>query len=165
LAAFADSADAEASPWHRELLLKGLEDHDFFVRATALGALTGKAKAAEVPAALASYRRALADSANDARIAVVAFIASAWRNDSVRFSDSLRTVIGQLPVPDDPRRPSRCSRAGALRAEPLGLWSGTSALSARSCCPVSGGLPRLWTCSPSGGRLRWSCTASTRPSR
>jgi len=102
LAAFADSADAEASPWHRELLLKGLEDHDFFVRATALGALTGKAKAAEVPAALASYRRALADSANDARIAVVAFIASAWRNDSIRFSDSLRTVIGQLPVPDDP---------------------------------------------------------------
>jgi cyclophilin family peptidyl-prolyl cis-trans isomerase/HEAT repeat protein len=120
-APFVDSSDAPAHPWRREFLLKALRDDDFFVRATALSALSGKAVAAEVPAALASYRLAQRDTSNDARVAAIAFVAAAWRNDSAGFTDSVRAAIAALPVPADP-----LVRGAAAGLGPLAAWAGTT---------------------------------------
>jgi cyclophilin family peptidyl-prolyl cis-trans isomerase/HEAT repeat protein len=117
-APFADSSDAAAHPWRRELLLKALRDEDFFVRATALAALAPRASAAEVPAALASFRQAEGDSSNDARVAAVAFVAAAWRNDSAAFPDSVRAAIAALPAPADP-----LVRSAAGRTSPFSGWA------------------------------------------
>jgi cyclophilin family peptidyl-prolyl cis-trans isomerase/HEAT repeat protein len=101
-AAMAPHADtAETHPWRREFMEYGLEDDDFFVRAIAIGSLEGHASAAEVPLVLASYRRAVADTNSDARVAVIRFIASAWKRDSVHFADSTIAAIRALPVPRD----------------------------------------------------------------
>lgn len=102
LATFADSAQVPAAAWHRELLLSGLADPDFFARATVLAALGGRARAAEVPAVLAAYRAARADSGNDARVAAAAFLLAAWRNDSAAFGESLRAELASLAPPADP---------------------------------------------------------------
>jgi len=121
-APFADSSDAAAHPWRRQLLLSALRDEDFFVRATALAALAGKARATEVPAALASYRLAQGDSSNDGRVAAVAFVAAAWRNDSAAFSDSLRAAVSALPAPADP-----LVRAAAAGTSPFSSWEAAPA--------------------------------------
>jgi len=118
LAPFADSADADAHPWRRALLLEGLNDADFFARATALAGLTGKARASEVPAVVRAYRAAQRDSANDARIAAAAYLRAAWRNDSAAFSDSLRAALAGLERPDDP-----LVADAARDVPPLAHWS------------------------------------------
>ncbi|MFN2393904.1 MAG: hypothetical protein ABR566_18335, partial [Pyrinomonadaceae bacterium] len=75
---------------------------DFFVRATVLQALAARASAAETPFILASYRLALTDSLNDARIAAIRYLAAAWKRDSAGFPDSLRSVLRALAPPQDP---------------------------------------------------------------
>lgn len=117
VAAFADSS---AVPEVRRALLTALEsDDDFYARATALQALGASARAAEVPVVLRAYARSRGDSANDARIAAVAYLAGAWRRDSAAFGDSLRTALATLPAPLDPleREP-----AGGL--SPFRGWPG-----------------------------------------
>ncbi len=97
MAPHADTADDH--PWRREFMEYGLADEDFFVRAIAIGSLEGHATAAEVPLVLASYRRAEADSATDARVAAARFFAAAWKHDSANFADSTITALRALPVP------------------------------------------------------------------
>lgn len=96
------AAPSTEHPWRRRFFLDALRDEDAYVRATALDALAGDASAAEVPAVLASYRRAAADSGDDARVAAIRFLAAAWRRDSAAFGDSLRALIAALPAPADP---------------------------------------------------------------
>jgi cyclophilin family peptidyl-prolyl cis-trans isomerase/HEAT repeat protein len=98
-----DSADAGGHRWPRSSALEALSDHDPYVRALALGALTPRAVASDGGRALAAYQRAASDSAADARIAAVALLAAAWAHDSARFSDSLRTAVRAMPVPLDSR--------------------------------------------------------------
>ncbi|MDQ3697170.1 MAG: peptidylprolyl isomerase [Gemmatimonadota bacterium] len=112
-----DVAGADQHLWLRATLLGALDDDDPFVRAVGLAALATQARAAELPAVLASYRRALADTANDARIAAARYFAAAWRRDSASFSDSLRAALASIPVPDDP-----LVRAAAAGADPLAAW-------------------------------------------
>jgi len=76
-----------------------LVDADPYVRATAFGALASRATASEAPATLESYRRALADSGSDARVAAIGFLGSAWESDSTRSSDSLTTAVRGLRPP------------------------------------------------------------------
>ncbi len=83
-------------------LLAGLADADFYVRATSIGALAAHARAADVPSVLASYQKALGDSGNDARLAAIQYVASAWKRDSVSFSPSLRKQLAALSPSDDP---------------------------------------------------------------
>jgi cyclophilin family peptidyl-prolyl cis-trans isomerase/HEAT repeat protein len=122
LGAKIDSLSPERHPWRREFMATALRDPDFFVRATALTALTGRARATEVPGALESYRLAARDSANDARIAAVQFLAAAWRNDSASFSDSLRATVAALPAPADPLEREPAAGISLLRS-----WDGTRA--------------------------------------
>ena len=83
-------------------LRAALTDRDPAVRATVIAALGRRATAADAGRIAAIYRRALADTVNDARVAAVRYLSSAWRRDSVSFSDSLRAAIAALPQPPDP---------------------------------------------------------------
>jgi len=100
--AFATYADSGRFAWRNQVLVPALNDPDFYVRATVLQALESRATAAETPGILASYRLALTDSLNDARIAAVRYLAAAWKRDSANFPDSLRAMVQELKPSDDP---------------------------------------------------------------
>jgi cyclophilin family peptidyl-prolyl cis-trans isomerase/HEAT repeat protein len=103
----------------------GLADRDPLVRAAAIGALRGRASAADAPRVAAVYRRSVADTINDARVAAIGYLAAAWRRDSASFPDSLRATISALPQPPDPE-----VTAAARSASVFGGWA-VSSITAR----------------------------------
>lgn len=117
VAAFLDSTGGSA---RRATVVRALRDPDFFVRATALLALADSARSSEVPAVLASYALAARDSGNDARIAAIRYLRTAWQRDSAAFGDSLRQAVSGLPPSDDP-----LVRAEAKGNPLLASWPGT----------------------------------------
>ena len=92
----------DSVPGTLDSLRAALTDRDPVVRATVIGALARRASAADAGRIAAIYRRGLADTVNDSRVAAIRYLASAWRRDSVAFSDSLRSVIAGLPQLPDP---------------------------------------------------------------
>ena len=84
------------------LLLTGLQDPDFYVRATVIGALADRPAIGDLSAVVASYNLARRDSANDARLAAIQYVATLWKRDSTAFTDSQRTQLAELPIPSDP---------------------------------------------------------------
>jgi cyclophilin family peptidyl-prolyl cis-trans isomerase/HEAT repeat protein len=84
------------------LLVEGLRDPDFYVRATVIGALADRPSAADLAAVLASYNLASRDSANDARLAAIQYVASLWKKDSASVTPTLLGQLAQTPVPLDP---------------------------------------------------------------
>jgi len=84
------------------VLLNGLNDPDFYVRATVILALMDRPSAADLPAVLASYSRAGRDSANDARLAAIQYVSALWKKDSTALDAGMRAQLGRLPVPRDP---------------------------------------------------------------
>lgn len=92
----------DSVPGTIDSLRAALSDRDPTVRAALIGALARRASAADAGRIAAIYRRALADSVNDARVAAVRYLSSAWRRDSASFSDSLRAVVAGLRQPPDP---------------------------------------------------------------
>jgi len=121
VAAYLDSAGAAS---RRPVILAALRDDDFFVRATAILALADSARAAEIPAVLASYALAARDSGNDARIAAVRYVARAWKRDSAAVPDSIRRILAALPPSADP-----LVRAEAHGVTPLAGWPDTEGVS------------------------------------
>jgi cyclophilin family peptidyl-prolyl cis-trans isomerase len=83
-------------------LIRGLQDPDFYVRATALAALTERPSARDLPAVMASYRLASRDSANDARLAALQYVAAAWKKDSASVGADLRAELTRETPPMDP---------------------------------------------------------------
>ena len=102
---------------HR-FLLTGLRDSDFYVRATVLGALADRPAISDLSQVLASYVLARTDSANDARLAALQYVAALWKKDSASFSSQWRDQLVQLPVPTDP-----LERAAGKGVGPLDKWS------------------------------------------
>ena len=100
-AQWADSAAAAAKPYGRMALRSALADSDLFVRATILGALRARATAADGRLALDAWRQAARDPENDARLAALRVIVTAWRSDSGSFG-SVRDSLSVLPAPSDP---------------------------------------------------------------
>jgi cyclophilin family peptidyl-prolyl cis-trans isomerase/HEAT repeat protein len=86
---------------HR-LMLSGLRDPDFYVRATVLAALTEHPSANDLDAVLGSYSLAARDTANDARLAAIQYVAALWKKDSASISPALKARLAQLPAPRDP---------------------------------------------------------------
>ncbi|MDB4872300.1 MAG: ppiB 2 [Gemmatimonadales bacterium] len=84
------------------LLLNGLRDPDFYVRATVVGALADRPSAADLSAVLTSYNLATRDSANDARLAAIQYVGALWKKDSTSLNATWRQHLAQLPVPTDP---------------------------------------------------------------
>lgn len=114
---FADSARASRKRYARGNLPQLLGDPDLFVRATTLNALRDRARARDASLALSALRAASRDPENDARVAALRVIASAWRADSTSFSAALIDSLEALPAPPDP-----AERAAVLRIAPFRGW-------------------------------------------
>jgi cyclophilin family peptidyl-prolyl cis-trans isomerase/HEAT repeat protein len=101
--ALAPHADtAQQHPWRREYMYFGLTDRDPVVRAVAIDALAGHGTAAELPRVWAGWPRAASDTIDDARVALVRYVASAWTRDSASFGDSLVALLRTVPAPVQP---------------------------------------------------------------
>ena len=84
------------------LLINGLRDPDFYVRATVIGALADRPSPADLSAVLASYSQAGRDSANDARLAAIQYVGALWKKDSSSLNATWLSHLAQTPVPADP---------------------------------------------------------------
>jgi cyclophilin family peptidyl-prolyl cis-trans isomerase len=84
------------------LLIDGLRDADFYVRATVIGALADRPTAADLSAVLTSYSQAGHDSANDARLAAIQYVGALWKKDSSSLNATWLSHLAQIPVPADP---------------------------------------------------------------
>jgi cyclophilin family peptidyl-prolyl cis-trans isomerase/HEAT repeat protein len=84
------------------LLVSGLRDADFYVRATVIGALADRPSAGDLSAVLGSYSLAGRDSANDARLAAIQYVGALWRKDSSALNATWLAHLAQTPVPGDP---------------------------------------------------------------
>lgn len=104
------------------LLLSGLRDPDFYVRATVIGALADRPSVQDLPAVLASYSRAARDSANDARLAAVQYVAALWKRDTAAFTAARRAELSRLPIPSDP-----LERAAGRTVPALEKWRNVAA--------------------------------------
>lgn len=111
----ADSAAAADSV--RSLWWSMVTDADVQVRATALNLLRATASADRVPAVIAAYARAGADRDDDARLAALNFIASAWRRDSAQFTSAVQARLAALVPPRD-----SAERLAARAITPLASW-------------------------------------------
>jgi cyclophilin family peptidyl-prolyl cis-trans isomerase len=103
-------------------LVRGLQDPDFYVRATVLAALTDRPAPTDLDAVLDSYRIAAKDSANDARLAAIQYVAALWRKDSATLSPAGRARLSALPVPSDP-----LERAAGKSVSPWAAWATVAA--------------------------------------
>jgi cyclophilin family peptidyl-prolyl cis-trans isomerase/HEAT repeat protein len=114
------------------LLVNGLRDPDFYVRATVIGALADRPSAADLSAVLASYSQAGRDSANDARLAAIQYVGALWKKDNSALNATWLSLLAQTPVPGDPLE--RAAGKGipvwaswgsvAATAKPLGWYEG-----------------------------------------
>ena len=84
------------------LLMKGLRDPDFYVRATVIGALADRPTAADLAGVLSSYNQAARDSANDARLAALQYVGALWKKDSASLNATWLAHLSEMPVPADP---------------------------------------------------------------
>jgi cyclophilin family peptidyl-prolyl cis-trans isomerase/HEAT repeat protein len=104
------------------ILVSGLSDPDFYVRATVIGALADRPSTADLDAVLASYARAAKDSANDARLAAVQYVGALWRKDSASLSGEWRARLDRIPVPRDP-----LERTAGKSVAPWAKWGRVAA--------------------------------------
>lgn len=118
-------ADSVRNIWRARL-----RDADAVVRATAISSLSSTANADGVAAVLAAYSQSASDVDNDARIAAIQYVNSAWTRDSAKFTPALRQQLSALPVPRDSQE-----RAAVRTATPLAAWK--SAASTASPKPLS----------------------------
>jgi cyclophilin family peptidyl-prolyl cis-trans isomerase/HEAT repeat protein len=104
------------------LLINGLRDPDFYVRATVIGALADRPSAADLSAVLVSYNLATRDSANDARLAAIQYVGALWKKDSTSLNATWRQHLAQIPAPADP-----LERAAGKDFPVWAKWSGVPA--------------------------------------
>lgn len=102
VAVWADSSAAANKPYGRAALRTALSDRDLFVRSTILGALRQRARADDASLAFQAWRTASTDPENDARLAALRVIATAWTNDSASFSAALRDSLSTASASADP---------------------------------------------------------------
>lgn len=84
------------------ILARGLQDPDFYVRATAIAALTERPSVKDLGAVIASYHLAERDSANDARLAALQYVNALWKKDSASVTPDLRAELTHEKIPIDP---------------------------------------------------------------
>jgi cyclophilin family peptidyl-prolyl cis-trans isomerase/HEAT repeat protein len=114
------------------LLVTGLKDPDFYVRATVIGALADRPSVIDLAPVLASYSLAGRDSANDARLAAIQYVGNLWKKDSTSLNPTWRAQLAGTPVPVDPLERSAgkaipvWSKWGSVAATPkaIGWYEG-----------------------------------------
>ena len=117
LDALADST-APAS-WRNRLLGIAADDDDAYVRAGAIGAIMGRARANDLPAILTAYQKALTDSINEARLAALSAIVAVWRRDSLAIPAAMQARLRALSPPAD-----ALERTAVRGVPPLAHWPG-----------------------------------------
>jgi cyclophilin family peptidyl-prolyl cis-trans isomerase len=115
------NADSMLTPATRTQLVQGLNDPDFIVRSVVVGGFARRPSATDVPIILDMYGRSQRDSLNDARQAAIAFVAAAWKRDSINFTPELRERVRRLRPSDDP-----LVRGEAAGVSAFSGWESTS---------------------------------------
>jgi cyclophilin family peptidyl-prolyl cis-trans isomerase/HEAT repeat protein len=115
--AWVDSTASVSKAYGRDALRSALSDSDLFVRATILDALRSRARASDAWTAFNAWRRATRDPENDARLAALRVIATAWSSDSASFG-TLRDSLLSVQPPTDPLERSAGRAIGILRHWP-----------------------------------------------
>ena len=100
-AAIAPPASMRLEDTVHKILLHALRDADFYVRATAIAALTDRPSIEDLPQVMSSYRM-YNDSANDARLAALQYAVALWKRDSASVDYAMRERLAEFPVPADP---------------------------------------------------------------
>lgn len=108
----------DAIDWNA-IVGRARQEDEIGVRAAAIGTAARTAKATDVATALEAYDRAMRDPSDDARGAALGVVASAWRLDSLAFSDALLTSLRNLAPSTDPLLRNR-----VLAVTPLAHWRG-----------------------------------------
>jgi cyclophilin family peptidyl-prolyl cis-trans isomerase len=117
-AALAPTASMPLEDSIHALFVAALRDPDFYVRATVIGALADRPLAADLAAVLASYGQAASDSANDARLAAIQYVAALWKRDSTSINATLLAQLARMPAPTDP-----LERAAGKSIPAWSMWS------------------------------------------
>jgi cyclophilin family peptidyl-prolyl cis-trans isomerase len=115
------ATDTLITPATRTVLLKGLSDSDYMVRATVIGSLARRANAADAGVVIDSYERSARDPSNDARIAAINYLAAAWKRDSAAFAAPLRERVSRLRPSPDPLVRAEAANIAVFRG-----WESTS---------------------------------------
>jgi cyclophilin family peptidyl-prolyl cis-trans isomerase/HEAT repeat protein len=113
--------DSTLSQAAHDVLIRGLSDPDYIVRATVIGALQKKANAGDARAIVDAYERSARDSSNDAKIAAISYVAAAWKRDSAAFPSQLRERIRRLHPSPDPLVRAEAASSSVFRG-----WESTS---------------------------------------
>ena len=90
------------TPSVRAIAVRMLADPNVDVRTTAIDVLSRTPSLSDLDALLVSYEKSRADSANDARISAVQYLAELWRRDSTHFPASARAELARIGAPVDP---------------------------------------------------------------
>jgi cyclophilin family peptidyl-prolyl cis-trans isomerase/HEAT repeat protein len=104
------------SPAARQRLRGALQDADFVVRSTALGALARGASSDDLAAAIASYELARRDADLDARLAFWTLTDTVLRRVGTRLPDSVEARLARLGRPRDPLERARAASIARFRA-------------------------------------------------
>jgi len=110
-------ADASQADSVRKVWWSLVSDSDVQVKAAVLGLLRSSATAEKLPVVLDAYAKSLRDSDNDARLAALQFVASAWQRDSANITGVLQTRLSALAAPKD-----SVERAAVRNTTPLAAW-------------------------------------------
>ncbi len=113
--------DSVLAPAVHDILVRGLSDRDYIVRANVLGALARRATAADTRLVIDSYEKSARDSSNDARIAAISYVAAAWKRDSAAFAPQLRERVSRLRPSTDPLVRAEAANISLFRG-----WQSTS---------------------------------------
>ncbi len=103
------------------ILINGLRDPDFYVRAVVIGKLADRPSVADLSPVLTSYSQAGRDSANDARLAAIQYVAALWKKDSSSLNATWLSHLAQTPVPADP-----LERAAGKTVPVWAKWGGVA---------------------------------------
>ena len=122
-AALAPTASMALEDSVHTVLVNGLGDPDFYVRATVIGALADRPSVTDLNPVLASYSRAATDSANDARLAAIQYVGALWKKDSVTLDTAWRERLARMAVPRDP-----LERAAGKSVSPWAGWGRVAAI-------------------------------------
>lgn len=108
----------KVTPEHRAIALRMLSDPNVDVRTTAIDVLRRTPAAGDISALLASYEKSRSDSANDARLSAVQYLAELWKRDSVNFPASAKAALGRIGAPTDPLERSAAGNSGLFSGWP-----------------------------------------------
>lgn len=92
----------KVTPELRAIAIRMLSDPHVDVRTSAIDALSRNPQVSDLDMILASYEKSRADSANDARLSAVQYLAELWKRDSTNFPPAARQALERIGAPTDP---------------------------------------------------------------